>query len=135
MASRIRQLAEHDDGGPHADPVLARRTAEAVCERYRRGPQRRRIEELSRASQERLQASARLATVGEMASLLSHELTQPLAAIASKTPPPAMLLIMAGRVRLVAPRPINPAPSTPESDRSMAPILAMRRRCCRLSVG
>jgi two-component system sensor histidine kinase DctS len=30
-----------------------------------------------------LQASARLATVGEMASLLSHELNQPLAAIAS----------------------------------------------------
>ena len=45
--------------------------------------EQRRIEEISRASQERLQASARLATVGEMASLLSHELTQPLAAIAS----------------------------------------------------
>ena len=45
--------------------------------------EQRRIEELSRASLERLQASARLATVGEMASLLSHELTQPLAAIAS----------------------------------------------------
>jgi two-component system sensor histidine kinase DctS len=44
---------------------------------------RRRIEELSRQQQERLQASARLATVGEMASLLSHELNQPLAAIAS----------------------------------------------------
>ena len=45
--------------------------------------EQRRVEELSRASQERLQASARLATVGEMASLLSHELTQPLAAISS----------------------------------------------------
>ena len=45
--------------------------------------EQRRIEELSRAGQERLQASARLATAGEMASLLSHELTQPLAAIAS----------------------------------------------------
>jgi two-component system, LuxR family, sensor histidine kinase DctS len=43
----------------------------------------RRMEELSRASLERLQASARLATVGEMASLLSHELNQPLAAISS----------------------------------------------------
>ena len=43
----------------------------------------RRMEEQSRASQERLQASARLATVGEMASLLSHELNQPLAAISS----------------------------------------------------
>ncbi|MBD9532759.1 MULTISPECIES: two-component system sensor histidine kinase NtrB [Comamonas] len=45
--------------------------------------EQRRIEEISRASQERLQATARLATVGEMASLLSHELTQPLMAIAS----------------------------------------------------
>lgn len=43
----------------------------------------RRIEELSRQQQERLQATARLATVGEMASLLSHELNQPLAAISS----------------------------------------------------
>lgn len=45
--------------------------------------EQRRVEEISRASQERLQATARLATVGEMASLLSHELNQPLAAIAS----------------------------------------------------
>jgi two-component system sensor histidine kinase DctS len=45
--------------------------------------EQRRVEELSRASQDRLQATARLATVGEMASLLSHELNQPLAAIAS----------------------------------------------------
>jgi two-component system, LuxR family, sensor histidine kinase DctS len=43
----------------------------------------RRIEDLSRQQQERLQATARLATIGEMASLLSHELNQPLAAIAS----------------------------------------------------
>ncbi len=45
--------------------------------------EQRRVEELSRASHERLQATARLATVGEMASLLSHELNQPLAAISS----------------------------------------------------
>ena len=45
--------------------------------------EQRRVEDLSRQQQERLQASARLATVGEMASLLSHELNQPLAAIAS----------------------------------------------------
>ena len=45
--------------------------------------EQRRIEELSRASQDRLQATARLALVGEMASLLSHELNQPLAAISS----------------------------------------------------
>ena len=43
--------------------------------------EQRRVEELSRTSHERLQATARLATVGEMASLLSHELNQPLAAI------------------------------------------------------
>ena len=45
--------------------------------------EQRRTEEISRASQDRLQASARLAMVGEMASLLSHELNQPLAAISS----------------------------------------------------
>jgi two-component system, LuxR family, sensor histidine kinase DctS len=45
--------------------------------------EQRRIEDVSRQQQERLQATARLATVGEMASLLSHELNQPLAAIAS----------------------------------------------------
>jgi two-component system sensor histidine kinase DctS len=43
----------------------------------------RRVEELSRLQQEQLQVTSRLATVGEMASLLSHELNQPLAAIAS----------------------------------------------------
>lgn len=42
-----------------------------------------RAEAASRASQEQLQATARLASVGEMASLLSHELNQPLSAIAS----------------------------------------------------
>ncbi|HET7868210.1 MAG TPA: PAS domain S-box protein [Burkholderiaceae bacterium] len=45
--------------------------------------EQRRAEEFSRQQQERLQATARLATLGEMASLLSHELNQPLAAIAS----------------------------------------------------
>ena len=47
--------------------------------------EQRRAEDTNRAAQERLQASARLATMGEMASLLSHELNQPLAAIASYT--------------------------------------------------
>lgn len=45
--------------------------------------EQRRVEELSRATQDRLQATARLAMMGEMASLLSHELNQPLAAISS----------------------------------------------------
>ncbi|MFM7343580.1 MAG: PAS domain-containing protein, partial [Betaproteobacteria bacterium] len=40
--------------------------------------EQKRAEELSRASKERLQAASRLAMVGEMASLLSHELNQPL---------------------------------------------------------
>jgi len=43
----------------------------------------RRVEEIARQQQERLQAAARLATAGEMASLLSHELTQPLSAISA----------------------------------------------------
>ena len=43
----------------------------------------RRAEEIARQQQERLQATARLASVGEMASLLSHALNQPLSAIAS----------------------------------------------------
>lgn len=45
--------------------------------------EQRSVEELSRQQREKLQATARLATVGEMASLLSHELNQPLAAISS----------------------------------------------------
>ena len=67
--------------------------------------EQRRIEELSRASQERLQATARLATVGEMASLLSHELTQPLAAISSYA---------TGSLNMLA-----PAEGAPEPDGAM----------------
>ncbi|MDD2987707.1 MAG: PAS domain S-box protein [Zoogloea sp.] len=40
-------------------------------------------QELYRQQQERLQATARLVTMGEMASTLAHELNQPLAAISS----------------------------------------------------
>lgn len=65
--------------------------------------EQRRVEELSRASQERLQATARLATVGEMASLLSHELNQPLAAIASYATGSLNLLEPAQRGDEVAP--------------------------------
>ena len=60
--------------------------------------EQRRVEELSRASTERLQATARLATVGEMASLLSHELNQPLAAIASYATGSLNLLQDAGHI-------------------------------------
>lgn len=45
--------------------------------------ERRRIEELNRLQQEKLLSGARLATLGEMASTLSHELNQPLSAINS----------------------------------------------------
>ena len=43
----------------------------------------RRVENLNRQQQEKLQASARLASMGELASTLAHELNQPLAAISS----------------------------------------------------
>lgn len=46
---------------------------------------RKRAEELNRQQHEKLQASARLATMGELASMLAHELNQPLAAISSYT--------------------------------------------------
>ncbi|MRD48589.1 PAS domain S-box protein [Caenimonas koreensis DSM 17982] len=76
--------------------------------------EQRRIEELSRASQERLQATARLATVGEMASLLSHELNQPLAAISSYATG-SMNLLKAG------------APASPHGPDIADIELAMRR--------
>jgi two-component system sensor histidine kinase DctS len=72
--------------------------------------EQRRVEDLNRASQDRLQATARLATVGEMASLLSHELNQPLAAISSYA---------TGTLNLLE----GPASELPQSDLQ----LAMRR--------
>ena len=47
--------------------------------------ERKRAEDLNRQQQEKLQASARLATMGEISSMLAHELNQPLAAISSYT--------------------------------------------------
>ncbi len=44
---------------------------------------RKRAEEFARAQTERMQHTARLVTMGEMASLLAHDLNQPLAAIRS----------------------------------------------------
>jgi len=46
---------------------------------------RKKAEELNRMQQEKLQVSARLASMGELASTLAHELNQPLAAISSYT--------------------------------------------------
>lgn len=45
--------------------------------------EQKRAQDLARQQQERLQATARLVTMGEMASTLAHELNQPLAAISS----------------------------------------------------
>lgn len=45
--------------------------------------ERKNAEEMARQQQEQLQFTARLITLGEMASTLAHELNQPLAAIAS----------------------------------------------------
>lgn len=47
--------------------------------------ERKRAAELTRQQQEKLQFTARLVTMGEMASTLAHELNQPLSAIASYT--------------------------------------------------
>lgn len=44
---------------------------------------RKRVEDINRQQSEKLQASARLATMGEITSMLAHELNQPLAAISS----------------------------------------------------
>ncbi|MFC5461290.1 sensor histidine kinase [Massilia niabensis] len=46
---------------------------------------RKKAEELNRQQQEKLEAGARLATMGEISSMLAHELNQPLAAISSYT--------------------------------------------------
>lgn len=75
----------------------------------------RRVEEISRQQQDRLQASARLATVGEMASLLSHELNQPLAAIASYA---------SGSLNLIeAPEAAAAAPPPPALDEPLRDLL------------
>jgi two-component system sensor histidine kinase DctS len=73
----------------------------------------RRAEDLSRQQQERLQATARLASVGEMASLLSHELNQPLSAIASYA---------TGSLNLMA-APALPGPDAGMPDAELLPSL------------
>lgn len=56
----------------------------------------KRAQELTQQQQEKLHASTRLATMGEIASMLAHELNQPLAAISSYTTG-AINLIQAGK--------------------------------------
>ena len=75
----------------------------------------RRVEELSRQQQDRLQATARLATIGEMASLLSHELNQPLAAIASYA---------SGGINLID----EPSPPTPAAAAAQAEVRGLLRQ-------
>jgi two-component system sensor histidine kinase DctS len=58
---------------------------------------RKRAEELARQQQEKLETSARLATMGEISSMLAHELNQPLAAISSYTAGALNVLARAGR--------------------------------------
>jgi two-component system, LuxR family, sensor histidine kinase DctS len=81
----------------------------------------RRMEELSRASLERLQASARLATVGEMASLLSHELNQPLAAISSYATG-SLNMLLAPTATL-----LNATPKDPENLKIQDMVHALKR--------
>lgn len=57
---------------------------------------RKRAEELNRQQQEKLETSARLATMGEISSMLAHELNQPLAAISSYTAGALNVLARAG---------------------------------------
>ena len=81
--------------------------------------EQRRVEELSRSTQERLQATARLATVGEMASLLSHELNQPLAAISSYA---------SGSINLLQAHSAGTSAAAPPPAQGLADIeVAMRR--------
>ncbi|MGX5660913.1 sensor histidine kinase [Castellaniella ginsengisoli] len=68
---------------------------------------RKRFEELNQRQQEKLQASARMVTMGELASTLAHELNQPLAAITSYT---------TGALNLLA------DPAAPQNEAGMARI-------------
>jgi two-component system sensor histidine kinase DctS len=66
---------------------------------------RKRAEELARQQQEKLETSARLATMGEMSSMLAHELNQPLAAISSYTTGALNVLSRAGMTDGAGPAP------------------------------
>jgi two-component system, LuxR family, sensor histidine kinase DctS len=83
----------------------------------------RRVEELSRQQQERLQATARLATVGEMASLMSHELNQPLSAIASYASGSLNLLDAAGPSAPLATRADAVTDAAPDAAGEMRALL------------
>ncbi len=67
---------------------------------------RKRAEELNRQQQAKLEAGARLATMGEISSMLAHELNQPLAAISSYTSGAINVLERAGQDQA----PFDPSP-------------------------
>ncbi len=71
---------------------------------------RARVEDLNRRQQEKLEAGARLATMGEIASTLAHELNQPLAAISSYTTGALnMIENSAAKGKQLAPEVLKPA--------------------------
>ncbi|NMM38134.1 MAG: PAS domain S-box protein [Glaciimonas sp.] len=74
---------------------------------------RKRVEELNLQQQEKLQSSARLATMGELASTLAHELNQPLAAISSYT---------VGAINLLQSGVVDPALLTPALKKANAQV-------------
>jgi two-component system sensor histidine kinase DctS len=81
---------------------------------------RKRAEELSRQQQEKLETGARLATMGEISSMLAHELNQPLAAISSYT---------AGALNVLARADAPVADAAPASSGSSGPLdVGMLRR-------
>lgn len=70
---------------------------------------RRRAEDLNRIHAEKLQGSARLSSMGELASTLAHELNQPLAAISSYT---------TGAINLMASGTVDPAVLRPALEKA-----------------
>ncbi|MDY7580065.1 PAS domain S-box protein [Herbaspirillum sp. RTI4] len=58
---------------------------------------RKRVEDLNRRQEEKLHASARLASMGEIASTLAHELNQPLAAISSYSAGAINIMLSSGQ--------------------------------------
>lgn len=73
--------------------------------------EQRRLQAISQASQERLQAIAPLVTAGEMASTISHEITQPLMAISSYAH---------GSLNMLSP-PTTPSSENPNLGRGLPP--------------
>jgi two-component system, LuxR family, sensor histidine kinase DctS len=71
--------------------------------------EQRRIEDINRQQQEKLHTSTRLATLGEIATVLSHELNQPLAAISTYA-------AAANAMMLNEPVPVDSAVSTEPSE-------------------